>query len=76
MFYDKTMRHIELHLIENSHDLMLSAKAGLDVYDSEICEECNVEVGDNTAGKFIPFAVLLDEESEWIVCANCATPVL
>jgi hypothetical protein len=55
---------------------VLSTKAGLDVYDSEICEECGVEVGENSAGKFVSFVVLLDDESEWIVCANCASPVL
>lgn len=76
MFYDKTMRHIEIHLIENTHDLVLASQAGLDVYDSETCEECSHEVGETDAKSFTPFLVLLDEDSEWIVCAKCANPIL
>lgn len=76
MFYDKTMRHIEIHLIENTHDLVLASQAGLDVYDSENCEECSYEVGVTDSKSFVPFLVLLDEESEWVVCKNCASPVL
>lgn len=70
------MRHIEIHVIENTQDVILASKAGLDVYDSETCEECSHEVGDSAGKVFVPFLVLLDEDSEWIVCATCANPVL
>jgi hypothetical protein len=69
------MKHIEMHVIEAVKDLALADKAGLDVYESESCEECFEQVGED-AGNFKPFVVLLDEESVWIVCVNCASPVL
>lgn len=76
MFYDKTMRHIEIHLIENSHDIVLAAEAGIEAYGAEVCEVCSQEVGDSL-GSFRQFLVLLDDEdSEWIVCAKCADPIL
>lgn len=75
MFYDKTMRHIEIHLIENSHDIVLAAEAGIEAYSAEACDVCSQEVGD-AVGSFRQFLVLLDDESEWIVCAKCADPIL
>jgi hypothetical protein len=69
------MRHIEMHVIETVRDLDLADTAGLDVYETESCEECFEPVGEDS-GNFKPFVVLLDDESEWIVCSNCASPVL
>lgn len=71
----KHMRHIEMHVVESLHDFSLAEIAGLDVYEEETCEECFEKVGELEL-KFIPFVVLLDEESEWIVCMECAKPVL
>jgi hypothetical protein len=77
MFYDTCMRHIEMHLIENSHDIVLAAEAGVEAYSAETCEVCSQEVGDNAnAYAFLPFVVCLDDEAEWIVCKQCAEPVL
>jgi enoyl-[acyl-carrier-protein] reductase (NADH) len=69
------MRHIEMHVIETVKDLELADVAGLDVYATETCEECFEQVGEDV-GNFKKFVVLLDDESEWIVCENCASPVL
>lgn len=77
MFYDKCMRHIELHVIEEEDDLSAAEIAGLDVYTTETCDNCNDQVGIIEEGSsFTPFAVLLDDESEWIVCTGCAEAVL
>ena len=71
------MRHIEMHLIENSHDIVLAAEAGIEAFAAEACEVCSLDVGDTVnAYAFKPFVVCLDDESEWIVCALCAEPVL
>jgi hypothetical protein len=70
------MRNIELHTIENSHDFIQANEVGLDVSDNETCSTCFDPVGEDVTGQFIPFAVLLDDESEWIVCLECADPVL
>jgi len=75
MFYDKPMRHIEMHLLENSKDVQSANTVGLEVGDDEVCEECFKPVGE-VVGVFVPFLLLLDDESEWVVCAECASPVL
>ena len=72
----KTMKHIEMHTIEEPSDVTLANDAGLDVYDDETCNNCQQEVGSTSKGTFVPFAVLLDDENEWIVCLDCAEPVL
>ena len=76
MINNMTMRNIEIHTIEDAHDLTLANEVGLDVYDDETCGNCREEVGSTSAGKFVKFAILLDEEAEWIVCLDCAQPVL
>jgi hypothetical protein len=77
VFYDKCMRHIEMHLIEEEEDLSTAEVAGLDVYATETCDHCMDSVGVIEEGtSFNPFVVLLDDESEWIVCSSCADPVL
>jgi len=70
-------RHIEMHLIENSKDLQLAETSGLDVYEDDKCENCYRLVGDSGDSKvFVPFLIILDDEAEWIVCKECAEPVL
>ena len=78
MFYDKTMmRHIEMHQIENAEDLRQANAVGLDIAEDEVCENCYEAVGESTdAKKFAPFLLVLDDEAEWVVCVECATPVL
>lgn len=76
MYYDKTMRHIEMHLIESNHDAQQAELVGLDLYDDDTCDNCHEPIGASHVEKFIPFVILLDDESEWVVCADCADPVL
>ena len=76
MFYDKTMRHIEMHLIESPKDVETVKKAGLEVGDNESCEECLTPVGDSHGKTFTPFVFILDDEAEWVVCKECAMPGL
>jgi hypothetical protein len=78
MFYDKSMmRHIELHTIENSKDVVAARQIGLEIGDGEICEECFKQVGESPlSNKFAPFVYVLDDEAEWVVCIECASPVL
>jgi hypothetical protein len=71
----KPMIHIELHVIENPEDLDAAETAGLGNYESESCESCFEAVGTTDDG-FVPFVVALDDEAEWIVCAECAEPIL
>lgn len=71
------MRHIEMHLIESSKDIQTSTISGLDVDEDETCEECFNPVGEvEGSSKFVPFVLCLDDEAEWVVCAECASPVL
>ena len=65
-----------MHLIENPQDVISAETAGLDVFDDEKCENCFIPVGDSEGKKFVPFLLILDDEAEWIVCKECATPVL
>lgn len=77
MFYDKTMmRHIEMHLIENAEDQRQANNVGLDIADDEVCENCYEAVGESDKKKFTPFLLVLDDEAEWVVCFECASPVL
>ena len=69
------MRHIEMHLLENSKDVQSANTVGLEVAPNETCEECTLPVGE-VKGTFVPFVLLLDDEAEWVVCKECATPVL
>lgn len=72
----KLMRHLEAHLIESPHDIVLAEKAGLDIYEDDTCDNCHEPIGESRVEKFIPFVILLDDESEWVVCATCAEPIL
>lgn len=77
MFYDKSMRHIELHTIESSKDVATANQIGLEVAGAETCEECFKQVGETPVSKkFVPFVLALDEEAEWVVCFECASPIL
>lgn len=64
-----------MHLLENSKDINSANNVGLEVSDDEICEECQQPVGE-VKGTFVPFVFILDDEAEWVVCADCAKPVL
>jgi hypothetical protein len=77
MFYDKPMRHIELHTIESSKDVATANQIGFKVDNAETCEECFQQVGESPVSKkFVSFVLALDDEAEWIVCFECASPIL
>lgn len=68
------MRAIELHLIENDSDAGSAVLAGLatveDVSEPS-CISCSDDVG-HVDGNFYEYLIGLDEESQWIVCVECA----
>jgi len=72
------MKNIEIHVMENNADVDDGLTAGLlepgDLNDPE-CAACNSEVG-HKAGTFYPYAVALDEDSQWMVCTECASPIV
>jgi len=71
------MRHIELHTIESSKDVATANEVGLEVAGAETCEECFQQVGESPLSKkFVPFVFALDDEAEWVVCFECASPIL
>ena len=71
------MMHLELHVIQSPHDAELADLAGLiELTDNESCEHCGDPVGFDRNGKFTPLVAVLDEESIWVVCPECASPVL
>jgi hypothetical protein len=72
------MKNIELHVMENNADVSDGLVAGLlevDDLDAPECAACAEEVG-HKAGTFYPYAVALDETNLWMVCADCAGPVI
>lgn len=70
------MRHIELHTIENSGDQRIANEIGIESGDNEVCENCYEPVG-FAGDSFKPFLIALDEEdSAWVICLDCAEPVL
>ena len=72
----KVMRHIEVHVLETSKDIASANQIGFEVDASETCEECYKSVGVSISGKFTPFCFVLDDEAEWVVCTECASPIL
>ena len=66
-----------MHQIENAEDQRQAINVGLDIADDEVCETCYEPVGESVDGKkFTPFLLVLDDEAEWVVCVECASPVL
>lgn len=72
------MKNIELHLMDSNGDVDLGVQAGLieltDTHDPN-CANCSEDVGPIGAS-FYPYVVALDDESQWVVCEECASPVL
>lgn len=72
------MRNIELHVMENTSDIGDGITAGLleiEDIDGAECATCAEDVG-HRAGTFYPYAVALDDKSQWNVCTDCAGPVI
>jgi hypothetical protein len=72
----KPMRHIEVHLVESNDDRESLNIAGFELFEVETCEQCSEEVGAVEDAEFVAFVACLDEDDEWIVCAECAEPIL
>ena len=70
------MKHFEVHVIETELDSIAACSSGLLVEPFFIaaCATCGDDVG-STDASFTPFAVVLDDEDEWYLCAYCAEPV-
>lgn len=72
------MKNIELHVMENNADVSDGLVAGLlevDDLDAPECAACAEDIG-HIAGTFYPYAVALDDETQWMVCTECAGPVI
>jgi hypothetical protein len=65
-----------MHLLQNSRDIETATKIGLSVFEDDECENCFIRVGDGGMENFVPFLIVLDDSDEWVVCAECAGPVL
>lgn len=71
------MKSLELHVLEQPNDIDLAALAGLiELTDNELCESCGSEVGYDRLGNFTPICVVIDAEQEWVVCLDCAEPII
>lgn len=72
------MRNVELHVMETNGDVSDGVHAGLleveDLNGGE-CAACSEDIG-HIAGTFFPYAVALDDETQWNVCTDCASNVL
>jgi hypothetical protein len=69
------MRNIELHTLDNEADAASAENLGLITFgEIEICENCGERVA-HTPNGFIECVVVLDDEDEWLLCVDCASPV-
>jgi hypothetical protein len=77
MPYAITMKHIEIHVMRNSEDSELAQLAGLiELEDEEHCDYCSELVAFNGSGGFYPCAVVLDEDTVFLLCVGCLVPIL
>ena len=72
------MRSIELHVMEHGSDMDKAVVSGLlevgELSTEIACTACSEEVGITVAAYF-PFAVVLDEDSKWLMCTACIEDV-
>jgi hypothetical protein len=72
------MRSIELHVMEHGSDMDKAVVSGLlaiEELGTELaCTACSEDVGITVAAYF-PFAVILDEDSKWLMCTTCIEDV-
>jgi hypothetical protein len=75
--YAITMKHIEIHVMRSAEDAELAQLAGLiELEDGEHCDHCNEFVAFNGRGGFDDCAVVLDEDTVFLICVGCLSPVL
>jgi hypothetical protein len=71
------MRHIEVHVVYTEEDAATISHAGLiDLTDDETCEHCGDVVAFDKYGDFVECAIVLDDESDWVLCTECVLPLL
>ena len=72
------MRSIELHVLEHGSGMDKAVVSGLleveELSTDLACTACSEDVGVTVAAYF-PFAVVLDDESRWLMCTACIETV-
>ena len=68
------MKSFELHVMEHGSDMDKAVISGLleveELATELACTACSEEVG-VTVATYFPFAVVLDEDSKWLMCTEC-----
>lgn len=69
-------KHLEIHVALTASDVDLYTTGGLPAIgpDTESCANCGTDVGP-THARFIPLALVLNEETHRLLCMSCAAPV-
>jgi len=67
----------EIHMLWSLPDVFSAEFAGLDVLRRlpYVCSHCGKPVG-FLCGEFVPVGLCMDGDSEWLLCAACASPVI
>jgi len=75
--YAITMKHIEIHVMRTPEDAELAQLAGLiELEEQEHCDHCIELVAFNGYGEFDACAVVLDEDTVFLLCVGCLSPIL
>lgn len=70
------MKHIEIHTAETEREADTLERLGLiEFATEEFCEHCSEAVAYSDY-RFLPCAVVLDGETEYLLCMDCLAPVL
>ena len=70
------MEHIEIHVARTEeHARTLEYLNLIEFAMDEYCEHCAEQIG-YTEFSFIPCAVVLDEDTEFLICLDCLAPIL
>ena len=74
------MRSLEVHLFETEHDVDLAIQSGTALPEQVAntkCSDCDGAVGYGCLDGFEPFVCVIDEnDQDWIVCTECAGPII
>lgn len=77
MPYAITMKHIEIHVMRTPRDAELAELVGLiELQEEEHCDHCSELIAFNGRGGFDPCAVVLDEDTVFLLCVGCLVPIL
>lgn len=70
------MMHIEIHTAETEREATTLERIGLiEFATDEFCEHCAKPLA-FADDRFIPCAVVLDGETEYLLCFECLAPVI